>query len=79
MEIKVVVEFIGNVKYDFTDKKTGEQISGVCRKAVLGTYRGGDLVDLRVEKLSKDCKVSVGDSGVLPLFDRFGKFVGFRG
>ena len=69
--------FIGSTHYDFPDKKTGERVIGDCKKAVLCHYEGGYCIDIEVVKLSKDCKISAGQSG-FPVFDRFGKFCGFR-
>lgn len=76
--MKYVVQYIAPVVYDFVDKKTGKQVSGITRKAVM-TRENDDkqIIALEVVKIAPDSKIRVGDSGGTPLYDKFGRLYGF--
>lgn len=78
--MKTTVEFVANVGYDFIDQKTGKPVKGTTRKAVLSTQDdNGGYIRLEVVKVAPTSKICAGDSGVTPLFDRFGRLYGIGG
>lgn len=68
-----VVEWVGGVSYDFKGK------AGISAKALLTTWKDGLCVRAELVKVSQNCKIRVGDSGGVCLYDRFGRFAGFGG
>lgn len=69
--------YIGTEHYDFI-AKDGKQVVGDSRKAVLIHFVNGTSMKIEVVKCAKDCSVNAGDCGSYPVFDRFGRFCGFR-
>lgn len=73
------IEWKGAKHYDFTDPKTKQHKVGETPQCLLTHWRDGFCVKIEICRLSPSFAGNVGDSGAQPVFDQFGRFLGFIG